>query len=124
MSSQTYHIWPKFPAYVDTNLVGSGKIAKAAILGRSGGVWAASPDFTVYWSLSIAATSSFLTRSSQLSQAEQDAVVKAFDNAAHTQANGIRLMGQKYLTISVGESIIQGKKSVCSLLENPFRAFH
>lgn len=123
MSSQTYHISPKFSAYVDTNMVGSGKIARAAILGRLGGVWAASPGFTVYC-LSIAATSSFLTRSSQLSQAEQDALVKAFDNAVETQANGIRLMGQKYFTISVGESIIQGKKSVCSLLENPSRAFH
>ncbi|KAF8192911.1 profilin [Pholiota molesta] len=32
--------------YVDTNLVGTGKIAKAAVLGQQGGVWAASPGFT------------------------------------------------------------------------------
>jgi hypothetical protein len=34
-------------AYVDTNLVGTGKIAKAAILGLAGGVWATTPGFTV-----------------------------------------------------------------------------
>lgn len=34
-------------AYVDTNLVGSGKISRAAILGQQGGVWAASPGYNV-----------------------------------------------------------------------------
>jgi len=38
-------------AYVDTNLVGTGKVARAAILGLKGGVWAASAGFTVYNSL-------------------------------------------------------------------------
>jgi hypothetical protein len=33
--------------YVDTNLVGSGKVAKAAILGQQGGVWATSSGFAV-----------------------------------------------------------------------------
>jgi len=37
-----------FTAYVDTNLVGSGKIAKAAILGQAGGVWASSAGYTVW----------------------------------------------------------------------------
>jgi hypothetical protein len=34
-------------AYVDTNLLGSGRIAKAAIVGQQGGVWASSAGFTV-----------------------------------------------------------------------------
>ncbi len=34
-------------AYVDQSLVGSGKIARAAILGQKGGVWATSPGYTV-----------------------------------------------------------------------------
>jgi hypothetical protein len=34
-------------AYVDNNLLGTGKIAKAAILGAGGGVWAASAGYTV-----------------------------------------------------------------------------
>lgn len=37
--------------YVDSNLVGTGKVARAAILGQKGGVWAASAGFTVYDSL-------------------------------------------------------------------------
>src|SRR5258707_15100028 len=34
-------------AYVDTNLVGTGRVAKAAILGQQGGVWATSQGFEV-----------------------------------------------------------------------------
>lgn len=33
--------------YVDTNLVGTGKVSKAAIIGLKGGVWATSQGFTV-----------------------------------------------------------------------------
>ena len=33
--------------YVDTNLVGSGNVSKAAIVGLAGGVWASSPGYTV-----------------------------------------------------------------------------
>lgn len=35
--------------YVDTNLVGTGKISQAAIIGLKGGVWATSSDFNVSW---------------------------------------------------------------------------
>ena len=38
---------PIFTAYVDSNLVGTGKIAKAAIIGQQGGVWAATAGYTV-----------------------------------------------------------------------------
>lgn len=34
-------------AYVDTNLVGSGMITKAAILGQQGGVWATTAGYNV-----------------------------------------------------------------------------
>lgn len=34
-------------AYVDNNLIGTGSIAQAAILGQAGGVWATSSGFTV-----------------------------------------------------------------------------
>ena len=36
-----------FIAYVDTNLVGSGKVSKAVIIGLQGGIWAASPGYNV-----------------------------------------------------------------------------
>lgn len=34
-------------SYVDTNLVGTGNVTSAAIVGLKGGVWAASTGFTV-----------------------------------------------------------------------------
>ncbi|KIP11291.1 hypothetical protein PHLGIDRAFT_10763 [Phlebiopsis gigantea 11061_1 CR5-6] len=80
-------------AYVDTNLVGSGKIKSAAILGRQGGVWATSSGFN-------------------LTPEEQATLLAAHDNTAQTQASGIRLAGVKYLTISVDERSINGKKGV------------
>jgi len=77
-------------AYVDTNLLGTGKIAKAAILGQQGGVWAESPGF-------------------KISPQEQDAILKAYTNADKLRAEGIRLAGKKYFTISVEGRTIQGK---------------
>ncbi|KAJ3524030.1 hypothetical protein NM688_g8632 [Phlebia brevispora] len=78
-------------AYVDTNLLGSGHVRKAAILGRQGGVWATSSGFT-------------------LSSDEQKAVIHAFENQDQVQASGIRLAGEKYFTLSVNERSIYGKK--------------
>lgn len=57
LQSDASKIWFVFPAYVDSNLVGTGKIARAAILGLQGGVWAASPGFSVHWRLCIPAIS-------------------------------------------------------------------
>ncbi|KAH9896774.1 profilin [Cubamyces lactineus] len=79
-------------AYVDTNLVGSGKIVKAAIVGLAGGVWAASAGYT-------------------LSADEQKAIVSAFNNPDEARAHGIRLAGQKFLTLRADDRSIYGKKA-------------
>ncbi|KAI0701698.1 profilin [Earliella scabrosa] len=79
-------------AYVDTNLVGSGKISKAAIVGIAGGVWASSPGYT-------------------LSADEQQKIVKAFENPDEAQANGVRLAGQKFFTLSANARSVYGKKA-------------
>ncbi|PFH49481.1 hypothetical protein AMATHDRAFT_63180 [Amanita thiersii Skay4041] len=78
-------------AYVDTNLVGSGKVSKAAILGLKGGVWATSAGFT-------------------LSPEEQKALLTAHTNEAQTQASGLKLAGEKYFTLSVNPRSIYLKK--------------
>ncbi|KAI0067065.1 profilin [Artomyces pyxidatus] len=78
-------------AYVDTNLVGSGKISKAAIIGRSGGVWASSAGYT-------------------LSAEEQRSIISDFGNPEKAQANGFRLAGQKFFTVKADERSIYGKK--------------
>ncbi|KAJ8508329.1 hypothetical protein ONZ45_g9385 [Pleurotus djamor] len=77
-------------SYVDTNLVGSGKVTKACILGQQGGVWATSPGFN-------------------LAPDEQAFILKAFDNPENTQANGIRLAGQKYFTLQATPNHVYGK---------------
>jgi Profilin len=48
ISFRPFHLVNPVPtAYVDTNLVGTGRISRAAIVGQQGGVWAASPGYTV-----------------------------------------------------------------------------
>jgi len=78
--------------YVDTNLVGSGKVAKAAILGQAGGVWATSPGF-------------------ELSAAEQKAAIGLLNNKEAAQASGITLAGTKYFALQVDERKFYGKKA-------------
>ncbi|KAG8979778.1 profilin, required for normal timing of actin polymerization in response to thermal stress [Tulasnella sp. JGI-2019a] len=77
--------------YVDSNLVGSGKVTKAAILGQQGGVWATTPGFT------IAAD-------------EQKYICNMFNDVNNTQANGVRIGGTKYFAISVDPKHCVGKQ--------------
>ncbi|WVF66789.1 hypothetical protein IAT40_001531 [Kwoniella sp. CBS 6097] len=79
-------------AYVDDHLVGTGKVSKAAILGKQGGVWAASSGYN-------------------LSQQEQDAVVKtAFGQPDQIRANGITLSGFKFMCIQANPDEVIGRK--------------
>ncbi|OCF34571.1 profilin [Kwoniella heveanensis CBS 569] len=79
-------------AYVDDHLVGTGKVSKAAILGKQGGVWAASSGYN-------------------LSQQEQDAVVKtAFAQPDQIRANGITLSGFKFMCIQANPDEVIGRK--------------
>ncbi|GAA93843.1 hypothetical protein E5Q_00489 [Mixia osmundae IAM 14324] len=78
-------------AYVDNNLVGTGKISKAAILGLQGGVWAASSGYTI-------------------SPEEQKALTAGYVNSDGVQANGVRLGGQKFFCLQANKESIYGKK--------------
>ncbi|BGP57670.1 profilin, required for normal timing of actin polymerization in response to thermal stress [Rhodotorula sphaerocarpa] len=78
-------------AYVDTNLVGTGKISRAAILGQQGGVWASSAGYT-------------------LSTEEQANLCKIHNDPAAAQANGIHAAGQKFLCIRADDRSVYGKK--------------
>ncbi|WFD24665.1 profilin, required for normal timing of actin polymerization in response to thermal stress [Malassezia equina] len=76
--------------YVDTNLVGTGKVTTAAIIGLKGGVWATSPGFNV-------------------SAEEQQAIIKGLDDPAPLQASGVYVNGKKYLTLQANPRSIYGK---------------
>ncbi|KIS68732.1 putative profilin [Mycosarcoma maydis] len=77
--------------YVDTNLVGTGKISQAAIIGLKGGVWATSSDFN-------------------LTAEEQKAIIAGFDDPSGLQAGGVRANGKKFFTLGVTPRTIYGKQ--------------
>ncbi|KAI0795067.1 profilin [Abortiporus biennis] len=83
--------------YVDSNLVGTGKIAKAAILGQQGGVWATSSNFN-------------------LSPEEQKFIIDGYAHPDNVQAHGIRAEGQKYFTLQATDRTIQGKKGADGII--------
>ncbi|CAK9787021.1 putative actin monomer binding protein [Cutaneotrichosporon oleaginosum] len=79
-------------SYVDDQLLATQKITKAAILGKQGGVWAASTGYN-------------------LSQAEQDFVTHtAFTDPDSVRANGITLGGFKFMTIQANTDEVIGRK--------------
>lgn len=99
------------PAYVDTNLVGTGKIAKAAILGQQGGVWATSAGFNVrLFPLLIVVHRVDIVP--QLGADEQSAILAALSNSEGALASGLRLEKQKYFVFRADGRSIYGKKAV------------
>ncbi|KAI9001882.1 profilin [Gaertneriomyces semiglobifer] len=78
-------------AYVDSNLIGTGKIQKAAIHGLDGSLWATSKGFSA-------------------SQTEVQAIVKGFTDASGLRASGIHLNGVKYFTLRADDRSIYGKQ--------------
>ncbi|KAF9927843.1 hypothetical protein BGZ65_006573 [Modicella reniformis] len=64
--------------YVDDTLIGSGKVAKAAILGHDGSIWASTPDF-------------------KIPPAEGQKLEQAFTSTDDIAANGLYLLSKKYI---------------------------
>ncbi|WBW73565.1 profilin [Schizosaccharomyces osmophilus] len=78
-------------AYVDTSLLGTGKIDQAAIVSRAGdSVWAASSGFN-------------------LSGSETKGLAAGFQDPPSMFGTGIHLSGQKYITIRAEGRSIYGK---------------
>jgi len=82
-------------AYVDTSLVGTGNIDKAAIFNSEGtSVWASSPGFTV-------------------SPAEIKEVVASYKDTGDVkkvQANGLHVGGERFVVIKADDRSLYGKK--------------
>ena len=77
--------------YVDSNLVGSGNLSSAAIIGLDGAVWAKHSGLDI-------------------KAGEAAALPKLFANPGNAQAAGITFGGLKYLTLRADERSIYGKK--------------
>ncbi|ODN73669.1 hypothetical protein L202_07216 [Cryptococcus amylolentus CBS 6039] len=79
-------------AYVDDQLLATGKVTKAAILGKQGGVWAASAGY-------------------DLSQQEQNAITQQyFSNPDSVRGSGVIVNGFKFMTIQANEDEVIGRK--------------
>ncbi|KAF4621634.1 hypothetical protein D9613_012592 [Agrocybe pediades] len=77
-------------SYIDTQLLGTGKIAKAAILGLQGGVWASSEGY-------------------HISPEQQTAIIEGFNKPDSVQSTGLRLADTKFIVISVEGRTIRVK---------------
>ncbi|KAG0362540.1 profilin, required for normal timing of actin polymerization in response to thermal stress, partial [Mortierella sp. AD032] len=87
-------------AYVDDNLVGTGKVAKAAIFGTDGSLWASSAGYNV-------------------EPVEIQRLIAAFDNSDDIAANGLYLEGKKFFYLRSGDASIYARLvSVSSAAHN------
>ncbi|KAK3805068.1 MAG: profilin [Linnemannia elongata] len=74
-------------AYVDDNLIGTGKVAKAAIFGTDGSLWATSAGYNV-------------------DPVEVLKLIAAFENTDEIAANGLFLEGKKFNYLRSGDASI------------------
>ncbi|KAG0209078.1 profilin, required for normal timing of actin polymerization in response to thermal stress [Mortierella sp. NVP41] len=77
-------------AYVDDNLVGTGKVAKAAIFGTDGSLWATSAGYNI-------------------GPIEIQKLIAAFDNTDDIAANGLFLEGKKFFYLRSGDASIYAR---------------
>ncbi|KAJ3282926.1 hypothetical protein HDU79_009549 [Rhizoclosmatium sp. JEL0117] len=77
--------------YVDNQLIGTGKIAHAAIRGHDGSLWATSAGFDI-------------------NATEINNLVAAFKDASGIRANGLYAGGVKYFTLRADDRSIYGKQ--------------
>uniref|UniRef100_A0A914QJQ5 Profilin n=1 Tax=Panagrolaimus davidi TaxID=227884 RepID=A0A914QJQ5_9BILA len=76
---------------VNNNLIGTGNVSKAAIVGFDGSVWGKSDNFN-------------------LDQGEATQAAKAFVNPDAVLASGLRFEGQKFFVLRADDERVIGKK--------------
>lgn len=109
--------------YIENQLLGTKSISQAAILGLKGGVWAASPGFTVRKLLLCELTRpiddellahNFCLYSClvKVSPQEQTALIKGFEDPSPLQSGGLHVAGRKYFCLQANDRSIYGKSGV------------
>ena len=78
-------------AYVDQQLVGTGKVSRGAIFGLDGSTWAISPGFNV-------------------SADEVKKIIAGFSDSGALLGSGIMCEGQKYMTLKADPRSVYGRK--------------
>ncbi|KAF9376076.1 hypothetical protein CPC16_000379 [Podila verticillata] len=85
-------------SYVDSNLVGTGKVSKAAIVGLTdSSTWATSAGFTV-------------------AKTEADALVKAFTNSGDAFASGLYIEGKKFVVLNADDKVIRARQGATGII--------
>lgn len=81
--------------YVDTNMVGTGKLTEAMILGNAdGSIWATTPGLK-----------------SSITAAEIKTLIGAFQDVTTVRSEGVHVAGKKYVVIGGGDGrSLYGKK--------------
>lgn len=82
--------------YVDSSLVGSGKISAGAILGHDGSIWASSPSLS-------------------MTPEETKTLTSAFLDPTKIRSEGFKISGVKYITIMSTDKEIYGKLGLCGI---------
>ncbi|KAF9208342.1 hypothetical protein BGZ59_010702 [Podila verticillata] len=84
-------------SYVDTNLVATGKVSKASIVGFDASTWATSAGFTV-------------------TKAESEALVKAFANSGDAFASGLYIEGKKFVVLNADDKLIRARQGATGII--------
>ncbi|KAF9295746.1 profilin, required for normal timing of actin polymerization in response to thermal stress [Mortierella antarctica] len=87
--------------YVDGQLVGSGKVSKAAIIGHDGTSWAHSAGFEVVGAEAQKVVSAFGDTT--------DPKSPGYAGALEAAANGIYINGKKYVVFRTSEVTVQAR---------------
>lgn len=98
-------------SYIDNDLVGTGKIASAAIHGLDGSQWATSVGFNV----SSFAQESLLSQRpakeiTKISGEEVEKIVKGYADPDTVRSDGFHLQGEKYITIKADGKTLYAKR--------------
>ncbi|KXS22448.1 Profilin/allergen [Gonapodya prolifera JEL478] len=83
--------------YVESNLLGTGKVSKAAIHGHDGKPWATSKGFTV-------------------SSDECAKLVKGFTDPSALRASGLFIGGTKFILLRADDRSIYGKQGATGII--------
>ncbi|KAG0338082.1 profilin, required for normal timing of actin polymerization in response to thermal stress, partial [Podila humilis] len=83
--------------YVDDNLVGTGKVSKASIIGQDGSLWATTAGF-------------------QVGGEEAKKVVAAFKNATEIQEKGLYIEGKKYVFLQSDDHTVLARAGATGIV--------
>ncbi|KAF9382422.1 hypothetical protein CPB97_007159 [Podila verticillata] len=84
-------------SYVNDNMVGTGKVSKASIVGLDASLWATTPDF-------------------QVGGEEAKKVVDAFANSSDAFASGLYIEGKKFVVLNADDKVVRARQGATGVI--------